>query len=248
MKVLFVTVASLKYFDTFFVNLLCPSLQAMCQFANYDVLVCTNKKNIQQQFPRFHIYRHDISDHLDALDNYGPSLHKYHFYLEKKELLEQYDYIFHIDCDMVMNDFVGNDIISERVALIHPLYLEPYGAWSQEKYNDLENRVDSNAYFDPLQYPYAFFMQNCLHGGTAAEFLRMAETIKNWIDLDMQKGVVAKTWDESYANKYHLLNKPTLVLPTLYGWLSTWITPHNPKIIHFADNKDALIRFKDKTQ
>jgi histo-blood group ABO system transferase len=47
-------------------------------------------------------------------------------------------------------------------------------------------------------------------------YLKMAKTIRSWVDEDERKGIIAKWHDESHMNRYLYENPPTVILSPAY--------------------------------
>lgn len=230
MKTLFLTIGTAKYIN--FIHNLCKSMQNFCNLTNFDILVCTDQ-SINFEFDRFKIHKH----HIQHVRHPHGTLHRYHYYLENESFLRKYDYLIHIDADMEFVSPVMQDILSERICVIHP----GFHGTNESKYFDVETNPNSHAYFDINKYSISRYYQNCLQGGSKDEFINMSRTIRDWTNSDMQKGIIAKWHDESYMNKYMLENKPTLELHPGYAYPEKWSLPFEKKIIHL-DKDHAAIR------
>jgi histo-blood group ABO system transferase len=159
------------------------------------------------------------------------SLLRYHYYSSCNEL-EDYDYIFHIDCDMELKDNLGEDILGERVCVLHPGFA---GIKDNMSYPYDRNQL-SNAYVElggGNQY-----YQNCFQGGSSKEFLNMCKILKERCEDDLRKNYIALWHDESYMNRYMIENPPTLVLPPTYAQPQNWPLYGPTKIMHL--DKDHL--------
>jgi histo-blood group ABO system transferase len=157
------------------------------------------------------------------------SLLRYHYYSSCNEL-ENYDYIFHIDCDMELKDTLEESILSERVCVSHPGFVQ---IKDNMAYPYDRNKL-SNAYVS-FGNGEAYY-QNCFQGGTAKEFLNMCSILKNRCEEDLRKNYIALWHDESYMNRYMVENPPTLVLPPTYAQPENWPSFGATKIIHLDKN------------
>ena len=130
------------------------------------------------------------------------TLKRFHYFLKAKEDLEKCDMLFYIDVDSL---FVGNiepSMIEEKgiFATLHPCLFQ--GEGTPER-NNL-----STAYI-PYNSNNSYFCGG-FFGGSSLDFLEMCERIKENIDTDLQKGIIAIWHDESHLNKYLFINKPSL--------------------------------------
>lgn len=62
------------------------------------------------------------------------------------------------------------------------------------------------------------------NGGSSKEFLRMSREIKENIEKDYEKNIIAIWHDESHMNKWFYENKPDIVLGTQYCIPSNRVT------------------------
>jgi hypothetical protein len=63
----------------------------------------------------------------------------------------------------------------------------------------------------------SIYYQACFWGGITKNFLKLSKTITNWVNQDLEKKVEPIWLDESYLNKYFLLNPPKTLSHT-YAW------------------------------
>ena len=50
----------------------------------------------------------------------GDTLFRYHYFLMAEDLLKKYDYIFYLDADMGIVDYVGEEVLTDRLGVQHP--------------------------------------------------------------------------------------------------------------------------------
>lgn len=234
MKLAFLTIATNKY--NYFANILAQSIDDKCKIENIDLYIFGNSE-ISYKPKNFSIKQHYISHTPHPLG----TLLRYHFYLEKKDELKKYDYLYHIDSDMKMVDDIGNEIFGNRVCTLHP-------GWFHR--SDIENyEYDRNpectAYVSPddKRVIPGHMYQNCLQGGSSEEFLKMSCAIRSNIEIDLKKNIVARWHDESYMNKYMLDNRPDKLLSPGYAYPETWNLLNIPKkIMHLSKNHNEIRR------
>lgn len=127
------------------------------------------------------------------------TLFRYHLFSKVKQYIDC-DYVFYSDVDMRFVDFVNEEILpldlpdeNKIVAVRHcGFYVAGGGGW--------ETREESTAYIAPEKRK--FYYAGGFQGGTKDAYLSACETMKNNIDTDSKKGVMAVWHDESHANKY----------------------------------------------
>jgi histo-blood group ABO system transferase len=103
------------------------------------------------------------------------------------------DYIYYLDADMLINDFVGEEILGSLVAVRHPGYfIEPKsGSW--------ETRIESEACVKPSERKK--YYAGGFQGGRTGNYILAMEAIIIDIDIDTKRGVTAIWHDESHWNK-----------------------------------------------
>lgn len=134
------------------------------------------------------------------------TLGRYHFFSSNKELLSQEDYLFYSDADMLFCDTVGSEILSDRVATIHPGFSGGRGT--------PETNPKSKAYVSPSEG--LTYFAGGFNGGLSSEYLKMSEVLSARINQDYENEIIAVWHDESHMNRYFIDNPPTKVLNTEY--------------------------------
>jgi hypothetical protein len=128
-----------------------------------------------------------------------PTLKRFHYFDLALEHIEKSDYSFYIDVDSFFRkkidlkklgllDFPG------IVGTIHPGF---YGSSGTP-----ETRKESTAYI-PENYRFVYHCGG-FFGGNSQNFIHLAKTIKNNIDQDLSKNIIAIWHDESHLNRYFL--------------------------------------------
>jgi histo-blood group ABO system transferase len=163
------------------------------------------------------------------------TLERYKIFHTHAHLFEGMDYLFYCDADMSVVGEVGDEILSERVATLHP------GCFLWNPRGEPETNPDSLACIAPEEEIPDCYKCGGFQGGSKEEYLKMSKKISENIDEDYKKGIIAKWHDESHFNRYMLDHPPTKVLDPSYCFAQDYPLPFEPKII--ALNKDhALFR------
>lgn len=156
------------------------------------------------------------------------TLKRYHIYTSVD--LSGYDYVFHIDADMLFVAPVGDEILGELVGVIHPGFYRGGGSW--------ETRKESEAYVAPA------FRSQYIAGGFqgGSRYYPNMTRIRDMVDIDLGNGITAVWNDESYWNA--VKNKAYglfTILPPSYCMVEepekrkAWGIDHfQPKIIALA--------------
>ena len=144
----------------------------------------------------------------------GISLQRYRHFHRNAERLAACTYLFYVDADM---EFVavGDEILSQRVVVTHPAFVNTPAA---------ECPFDRNPHCRaviPMDHQGPYF-QNCFQGGESGEFLRMSRRLARRIRADIRDGVMPLWHDESHMNRYMLEHPPTRMLHPGYAFPDWW--------------------------
>lgn len=174
-----------------------------------------------------------------------PTLMRYHLFLQQEEYLQKFDYVFYIDVDMRITDWIGEEILGDGLtAAQHPMYA--LRANYQPPY---EPNPESSAYiprpgrvveengqkrFEQLYFAGGF------QGGKTEDFIKAMKVMRKNIDEDFNRNYVARWNDESHWNKYLFNNPPAVVLSPSYiypdslidsYYVKLWGRNYSPKIM-----------------
>jgi len=130
------------------------------------------------------------------------SYRRYHAFVQAKDLLLNYSYVYYCDSDMRWVAPVTQDEITANgiVATYHPGYFKGRGT--------PELRPESTAYCPEPR----FYACGGFQGGSSQAFVRMSEEIARRIDIDDANGIRAIWVDESQFNRYLFDYPPARIL------------------------------------
>lgn len=134
------------------------------------------------------------------------TLFRYYAYWNHKSHLQNMDYLFACDADMLFVDDVGNEILSDIVGTLHPGFIGRRGTY--------EERQQSSAYVAPHEGE--FYFAGGFYGGRRDLFFEILHRLLMLVHKDLNRGIIAIWHDESYLNRHFIDFKPTLVLPRAY--------------------------------
>lgn len=159
------------------------------------------------------------------------TLGRYKIFSDNSPTLQNMDYLFYSDVDMLFVSEVGDEILSERVGTQHPCFVDQRGT--------PETNPNSLACVHPnesMQYFAGGF-----NGGDSLEYLKMAKKISENIDKDLKNGIIAIWHDESHLNRYFVDNPPTKVLNPSYCYGESMDLPYEKKLLAL-DKNHAFMR------
>jgi len=138
----------------------------------------------------------------------GNTLYRFKMFNLIKDKLENYDYIFFFNANILFIKNIGDEFLPNNELLVvqHPGYYNVKSA----KYPYEKNRK-SNAYIGKNEGE--VYVQGCLEGGSKKEFIKMISELAMKIDDDQRNGIIAKWHDESHLNKYICSHKYKLLDP-----------------------------------
>lgn len=154
------------------------------------------------------------------------TLGRYKIFHNNSDVLSSMDYLYYCDVDMKFVGYVGEEILSDRVATQHPGYFSRRGT--------PETRPDSTAFVHPDEEMEYF--AGGFNGGSSYEYLRMAKIISNNIEKDLERGIIAVWHDESHMNRYFIDNKPTKILDPSYCYPESVNIPFERKLLALDKN------------
>lgn len=118
------------------------------------------------------------------------------------------EYLYMIDGDTYFHGAVGEEILTNRVAVLHRNIER-----KREAFN-YEDRYQSTAYISKDEGE-KYFIGGFI-GGERDEFFKMTETISENIKKDIYNGMRAVWGDESHVNRYFIDKPPTKILSPQY--------------------------------
>jgi histo-blood group ABO system transferase len=113
---------------------------------------------------------------------------------------------------MLFVDQVGDEILGERVATLHPGFIGKRGSY--------ETDPRSLACVYPTEG--AYYFAGGFYGGKSEEVLKICRVLSERIDQDLKDGVIAVWHDESHWNRYCIDHPPTVVLTPSYCYPESW--------------------------
>ena len=229
MKILILTIATNKYIQ--FVERL------------YD--------NIEENFLNGHEIRgllfteHDVetSDNIkvskiDHEDWPMPTLKRYNYFVKEKDYISQFDYCYYFDVDMGIVSKVGDEVLDDLVATMHP-----YQSFYPKEQRSYDRNPKSLAYV-PMCKEGELYYAGGFNGGSTKRFLEMAEILADRVTKDLENGVIALWHDESQMNRYLIDNPPTKSLTPSYCFAEEQMLmifyPYDAKIIALKKDHDEL--------
>jgi histo-blood group ABO system transferase len=142
-------------------------------------------------------------------------------YASHKELFASQDYLFACDADMLFVDTVGDEILGERVATMHPGFVGKRGSYETSSTSlACVSQTEGECYF-----------AGGFYGGSRDEFLNIASTLAQRVNNDLKQGVIAVWHDESHWNRYCIDHKPTVILTPSYCYPESWDLPYQKKLL-----------------
>ena len=138
----------------------------------------------------------------------GPTLKRFHYFSLAIDLIEKSDFSFYIDVDSLfvrnieMEDLNIAHDFDGMIGTLHPGY---YGTRGTPEY-----RRESLAYI-PFEANNVYFCGG-FFGGSSREFIKAITTMRDNIDSDLSRNMIAIWHDESHLNRYFVDNPPKSIL------------------------------------
>ncbi len=192
---------------------------------SYDVYIFTDAPTRSIEAHRATIYPIEVQHHPFPTI----AVKMYQFLIDNADMFRT-EYLFTIDADMLFVGDVGEEILGDLVAVLHP------GFW-KHGWGDRKTTYESTAYVPPSKW--YNYVTGAFEGGKTKLFLEAAREIWDNILIDYSKaaamgytanaGLLAQMHDESHWNCYVKKHKVKLLNPG-YCYPEMWSVPFEPKI------------------
>lgn len=163
-----------------------------------------------------------------------PTLLRYNLFLQQEEYIKDFDYLFYIDVDMRITDWIGEEILGDGLtAAQHPMYalrrnlIAPYEDNPESTaYIPRTGRfteIDGKRMFEPLYYAGGF------QGGKTVDWIKAMKVMRANTEKDFNNNYIARWNDESHWNKYLSEVTPKVVLSPSYIYPDSLISEYYVK-------------------
>ena len=147
-----------------------------------------------------------ISDVENIKINHLPwpmnTLMRFHYISMIKNKLNEYDYIYYMDSDIIVNDIIDEEIFPMKNEIVSTKHFHFQTSTSIGPY-EFENK-NSLAYVEKSDVLQNMYCQACFFGSSKTSFINMVDHIKDEIETDLKNNIIPIWHDESYFNKYIL--------------------------------------------
>lgn len=167
-----------------------------------------------------------------------PQITTYRYKIFTSKKYPNCDYLFYFDVDMSICDFIGNEILGNIVAVLHPGFSRKGGgSWC--------NDFNSTAYTFP-EFELAYYAGG-FQGGERERYYRAMESMKRDLEEDEKNNAIPEWHDEGTWNKYLSERRYFKVLDSSYCMVEeislrkAWEIDHlQPKIIALAKDHSEI--------
>ena len=167
-----------------------------------------------------------------------PTLKRFNYFIKEKEHISKFDYCYYFDVDMGIVAKVGDEVLGDLVATMHP-----YQSFVPKEQRTYDRNPKSLAYV-PLGEEGELYYAGGFNGGSTKRFLEMAEVLADRVTKDLENDVIALWHDESQMNRYLIDNPPTVSLTPSYVFAEEQIGnpdyPYEPKIVALKKDHNEL--------
>ncbi|XP_072238724.1 globoside alpha-1,3-N-acetylgalactosaminyltransferase 1-like [Leuresthes tenuis] len=139
----------------------------------------------------------------------------------RDQIGSEVEYIFCADVDQEFVGLVGEEILGDLVATLHP---ELYGMARNAFPYEVEEISSACVEEDEGDYYYT----SELYGGLVSEMYSLARACSFLILQDQANKVTARGLEESYLNRYLIDHRPSCVLSPEYSWWNSHLTAPVP--------------------
>ena len=167
-----------------------------------------------------------------------PTLKRYNYFVKEKEHISKFDYCYYFDVDMGIVAKVGDEVLGDLVATMHP-----YQSFVPKEQRTYDRNPKSLAYV-PVGKEGELYYAGGFNGGSTKRFLEMAEVLADRVTKDLENDVIALWHDESQMNRYLIDNPPSVSLTPSYVFAEEQMGnpeyPYEPKIIALKKDHNEL--------
>lgn len=157
------------------------------------------------------------------------TLHRFSYFFKIREELLKYDYIFFMNANLIIRKKIfENEILpvgnEKLVVTLHP------GFFNKDKTEFPYDRNPESCAYIPYGEGNHYFAGG-FNGGKSVDFLNLCEVLKNRIENDYSKNIIAIWHDESHLNKYmYEFKYDYKILSPAYLYPEGWKIPFEEKI------------------
>lgn len=168
--------------------------------------------------------------HVDHAPWPAPTLRRFNMVADQAEAFHEQDYLLMIDADMLFVDTVGDEVLGDLMATLHPaVAYVPLAAWFPYE-RDARSRAAMAPNEGRRYYCGAF------RGGRRENYLAAAAEIARRVDDDERRGVTAVWHDESHWNRYLWEHPPSVELSPAYCYPDNVTLPYPRKLLALSKN------------
>ena len=129
----------------------------------------------------------------------GPTLKRFEYFWRMHDKLQQYDYIFFLNANMLPVREIGEEILPDsrqKLMFVDHFYWsgQPRKAWPYDK------NPRSKAHIVASEGTH--YVMGGFNGGSADEYLHLIKTLMENTAIDEKNGIIAEWHDESHLNRY----------------------------------------------
>lgn len=194
-------------------------------FTDADHLDYESKKSVKK------IYQKKLGWPFDTLMRFD-------MFLSQKEALQNYDYLFFLNANMLLQKEIKEDILPDKYAHGGIMVTQHPGYYNKPNTEFPYDRNPKSTAYIPMGEGNVLCAGG-FNGGGPAEYLSMCEELSQNIHKDLDNNIIALWHDESHLNKY-ILNKKYRILPCNYCYPEDWNIPEY--------KKDIKILLRDKAK
>lgn len=159
------------------------------------------------------------------------TLNRFNIFCENEKKYDV-DYLFYVDMDVEIVDYIYEDILCNFVVTQHPSHINTNGT--------PETNPKSTAYINPNEK--IVYVSGCFFGGSKDKFLQASKIMRDNIKKDLDNNIIALWHDESHLNRYVFNNRKDITIKNhTYSYLEHTFYPiKNPKIIQLSKDFDKF--------
>ena len=170
------------------------------------------------------------------------TLKRFDFIMQAEEYLKDFSDIIFMDADMEVVDYVHEEFLG---AYEYYFGVQHPGQHMYGNVCEFETNPESKACVTKSASE-TTYRQGCFWGGKNPHILEMIKTLRDNVESDLEKKIIAAWHDESHLNRFFSDNEDKVVtMSPGFAYPENWNMPLVPRtIIHKDKNMDEYPRFR----
>lgn len=159
------------------------------------------------------------------------SLFRFRMFLQIENELEEFDYVFFLNANMLCIDYISSEEILPQDKDLLGVISPGYYCKNPRSFPYERNKL-SRAYIPYQKKRKYYYLMGGFNGGKTQAYIKLIKECCDNIESDYRNGIIALYHDESHINKFFFQHENSVkILSPIYGYPEGWKSDFMPKII-----------------